>query len=266
MKTVTLTLKNSPSLFLEAENVSPDAFAGKSLAEIRNLRVFIGNQQATIGDYFEVSGEAGETAADTRIVVKGDLSRVKYIGMRMTAGEVVVEGSMDMYAGAWMEGGRMHVKGNVDAFAGTGMKGGELIVDGNAGNYLGAAYRGDWRGMQGGTIHVKGNAGSDTGYFMNGGTIIIDGNADVHVATHAEGGKIIIKGNAKSRVGGQMVKGEIYVFGTIDVMMPGFEYRKDESLEVDGTKGKFALYEGDTGERHPKRKGQLQYGKLYLKR
>ncbi|HZD42802.1 MAG TPA: formylmethanofuran dehydrogenase subunit C [Methanomicrobiales archaeon] len=265
MNTVTLTMKNPPSLYLEAEMITPDAFAGKKLEAIKNLSAHEGNQQKTLGNYFDVAGEAGDTAADTKIVVKGDVSRVKYIGMRMTAGEIVVEGSMDMYAGAWMEGGKMHVKGNVDAFAGTGMKGGELIIDGNAGNYLGAAYRGDWRGMQGGTIHVKGNAGSDMGYFMNGGTIIVDGNADVHVATHGEGGKIIIKGNAKSRVGGQMVKGEIYVFGKIDVMMPGYVYRKDETLEVDGTKGKFALYEGDTGERHPKRKGQLVYGKLYLK-
>jgi formylmethanofuran dehydrogenase subunit C len=145
------------------------------------------------------------------------------------------------------------------------MKGGEIVIDGDAGNYLGAAYRGDWRGMQGGRIHVKGNAGSDIGTFMNGGEIVIDGNTDVHVGTHAEGGRIIVKGNAKSRVGGQMVEGEICVFGTIDVMMPGFRYVKDVDLEFEGTKGKFALFEGDLGERHRKRKGETVYGKLYQK-
>jgi formylmethanofuran dehydrogenase subunit C len=80
-----------------------------------------------------------------------------------------------------------------------------------------------------------------------------------------EGGKIIIKGNAPSKVGGQMVGGEIYVFGGIDVMMPGFKYAQDEELEVDGEKGNFSLFHGDTGERHPKRKGQIVYGKLYLR-
>ena len=39
-----------------------------------------------IGDFFEVSGNGGETAADTDIVIAGDASRVKYIGSKMTAG------------------------------------------------------------------------------------------------------------------------------------------------------------------------------------
>jgi len=98
---------------------------------------------------------------------------------------------------------------------------------------------------------------------MTGGEIIIGGDVDVHVATHAEGGRIVIKGNAKSRLGGQMVEGEIYVFGTIDVMMPGFAYRRDVDIDMDSIKGRFALYEGDLGERHRKRKGQTIYGKIY---
>ena len=164
----------------------------------------------TLGKYFDVSGNAGATAADTKIIVKGDVKKVKYLGFKMSAGELVVEGSMDQYAGGWMKGGKMLVKGNVDAFAATAMKGGELTIEGNAGNYLGAAYRGDWRGMSGGKILVKGNPGSDIGMYMTGGEMIINGNADVHVCTHAEGGKVIIKGNAKSKVGGQMVDGTIY--------------------------------------------------------
>jgi formylmethanofuran dehydrogenase subunit C len=265
METVTLTMKTQPDLMLEADHISPDAFAGKTAAEIAALHAYVGREQHTLGKYFEVTGNAGKTAAETKIVVKGDVSRVKYIGMKMTAGEVVVENNADMYTGAWMQGGKLLVKGSVDAFTGIGMTGGELTIEGNAGNYLGAAYRGDWRGMQGGVIRVKGNAGSDIGTFMNGGTIIVEGDVDVHVGTHQEGGRIIVKGNGKSKIGGQMVEGEIYVFGTIDVMMPGYKYVQDEELEVDGYKGKFALYHGDLGERHPKRKGQIVYGKLYQK-
>ncbi|MDN7025278.1 formylmethanofuran dehydrogenase subunit C [Methanoculleus sp. FWC-SCC1] len=265
METVTLTIKNQPSLYLEADNISPDAFAGKSAENIAALHAYEGNTQTTLGDHFEISGKGGATATETRIIVNGDVSKVKYIGMKMTGGEIVVNGNPDMYVGAWMQGGKITVKGNVDAFAGTGMKGGEIVIDGDAGNYLGAAYRGDWRGMQGGKITVKGNAGSDIGTFMNGGEIVIGGDVDVHVATHAEGGKIVVKGNAKSRVGGQMVEGEIIVFGDIEVMMPGFIYRKDVDLEVDGISARFALYEGDIGERHRKRKGEVIYGKLYQK-
>ena len=265
METVTFTLKEQPKLFLEADNISPDAIAGKKAVDIANLPAYEGRETITLGKYFEVSGNAGATAAETKIVVKGDLSRVKYIGMKMSAGEVVIESNADMYVGAWMSGGKLLVKGSVGPFAGIGMKGGEMTIEGDAGNYLGAAYRGDWRGMQGGRIVVKGNAGSDLGYFMNGGEIIVSGNVDVHVATHAEGGRIVIKGNAKSKVGGQLVEGEIYVFGTIDVMMPGWKYLNDEELEVDGTKAAFRVYVGDTGERHRKRKGEIVYGKLYQK-
>ena len=265
METVTITMKNPPGLYLEAEVISPNKFAGKSAAQIANLPVFEGNTTGKLGDYFTVSGHSGATAADTRIIVKGDVKKVKYIGFKMNAGEVVVQGDTDLYAGAWMTGGKMVVKGNVEAFAATAMRGGELIIEGNAGNYLGAAYRGDWRGMSGGKILVKGNAGSDLGMYMTGGEIIVEGNADVHVATHAEGGKIIIKGDVPSKVGGQMVEGEIIIFGNITTMMPGFKPVGEVELEVDGTKARFFHYVGDTGERHKKRKGQMIYGNLYQK-
>jgi len=193
METVTITLKNAPALYLEADTISPDAFAGKTAAQIAELPVFEGNVPSTLGKYFEVSGDAGATAADTKVVVKGDMKKVKYLGFKMTAGEMVIEGTADQYVGAWMKGGKILAKGSVAAFAGLAMKGGEITIEGNAGNYLGAAYRGDWRGMSGGKILVKGNAGSDIGMYMLGGEIVVNGNADVHVMTHAEGGKTIIK-------------------------------------------------------------------------
>lgn len=258
-------MKNPPALYLEADNVSPDAFAGKTATQIADLSVHEGNTTSTLGKYFEVSGDAGATAADTKVVVKGDVRKVKYLGMKMSAGEMVIEGSTDLYVGAWMTGGKLLAKGNVEAFAGTAMKGGEITIEGNAGNYLGAAYRGDWRGMSGGKILVKGNAGSDIGMYMTGGEMVINGNVDVHVMTHAEGGKTIIKGNAKSKVGGQMVGGTIYIFGSIDTMMPGFKPNGDVELEVEGTKATFAHYIGDMGERHKKRKGAVIYGNLYKK-
>ena len=165
-------MKNPPALYLEADNVSPDAFAGKTAAQIAELHVHEGNTTSSLGKYFEVSGNAGTTAADTKIIVKGDVKKVKYLGFKMSAGELVIEGSTDLYVGAWMTGGKLLAKGNVEGFAATAMKGGELIIEGNAGNYLGAAYRGDWRGMSGGKILIKGNAGSDIGMYMTGGEIL----------------------------------------------------------------------------------------------
>jgi len=265
METITITMKNAPALYLEADNITPDTFAGKTAAQIAGLHDHEGNATSTLGKYFEVSGGAGATAADTKIVVKGDVSRVKYLGFKMSAGEMVIEGNADQYVGAWMKGGKILAKGNVTAFAGLAMKGGELTIEGNAGNYLGAAYRGDWRGMSGGRIVVNGNAGSDIGMYMLGGEIIVNGNVDVHLCTHAEGGKVIVKGNANSKVGGQMVDGQIIIFGSIDTMMPGFKPAGEVELEVEGVKAKFSHFIGDMGERHKKRKGQVIYANLYKK-
>jgi len=265
METVTITMKNLPALYLEADNVSPDAFAGKTAEQIAGLDVFEGNTTQTLGKYFEVAGKAGATAAETKIIVKGDTGKVKYLGFKMTAGELVIEENADLYVGAWMKGGKITTKKDVAAFAGLAMKGGELTIEGNAGNYLGAAYRGDWRGMSGGKIHVMGNAGSDIAMYMTGGEIVVDGNIDVHPMTHAEGGRLVVKGNAKSKIGGQSLQGEIIIFGDIEVMMPGFKPVDTVELEIDGTKAKFSHFIGDLGERHKKKKGQIVYANLYKK-
>ena len=266
METITLTVKKAPEIFLECENFNPDTFAGKTPEQIANLPVYQGKEMSTVGEYFTVSGNTGATPADTKIVINGDCTKMKYIGAKMTAGEMVVNSSCDMYTGSWMKGGKLTVNGDVHSFCGLAMKGGEFTINGNAGNYLCAAYRGDWRGMSGGVLRVKGNAGSDVASWMTGGTLIVEGNVDIHLGTHMEGGKIILKGNANRRVGGQLVKGEIYVFGTMNVMMPGYKPVGVVEMDVDGTKAQFTDYIGDLGERHPKKKGETVYGHLYVKK
>jgi formylmethanofuran dehydrogenase subunit C len=265
MNTITFTLQKEPELYLEVEEMTPDYCAGKSAAEIAAMPVYMGNQTLTLGEFFDVNGKGGASAQDTKLIINGDLRKIKYIGLKMTAGEIVVNGSTDMYTGAWMKGGSITVNGSVDSFAGIGMEGGSLVINGNAKDYLGAAYRGDRRGMQGGSITVKGNVGSDTGLFMNGGTIDIGGDTDFHVGIHADGGKIIIRGNSKGRVGGQMVKGEIIVLGEIERMMPTFLHAGETEIELDGKMIPVQIWQGDMGTRHDKRKGEVIYGKLYIK-
>lgn len=264
MATVTVTLKKVPELYLECESITPDKFAGKNAEQIASLPCAEGKANYTLGDWFEIAGNAGATADETTIIVNGKgTDKCKYIGAWMKGGEVIVNGTTDMFTGAWMEGGKLTIKGDVRSFSGLQMKGGEMIVEGRAWNYLAAAYRGDWRGMQGGTIRVKGDVGSDLCTFMNGGTVIVEGNADIHIGTHADGGTIIIKGKAHRRVGGQMVKGEIYVFHGCDVMMPGYKKIDEREIEVDGEKHVFNVFIGDLGERHSKVKGETIYGHLY---
>lgn len=264
MATITLKPFKNPELYLECPAISPDVFAGKTPQEIAELEINEGKTRQKLGDYFGIAGSAGKEADETDILIDGDCSRVKYIGSKMTAGSITINGNADMYVGGWMKGGKIHVKGNVDSFCGIAMEGGDILVDGNAQNYVGCAYRGDWRGMRGGTIHIRGNAGNDIGTFMLGGTIIIEKNAFIHVSTHAEGGTVVIKGDVQGRVGGQMVKGDIYVFGNIKYMLPGFKEIGRVRKEIGGENATFRHYIGDLGERHPKSKGKEIFANLYV--
>lgn len=265
METVTMTLVQQPELYLECYSVTPDKFAGKSLADIAALPAHEGKVQWKLGDFFKFEGKAGETAADTKIVVNGDVRRMKRFGQQMTGGELVINSNADMYIGGWMRGGKITVKGNADSFLGIAMEGGEILIEGDAQNHVGSAYRGDWRGMSGGQIRVKGKAGNDIGTAMTGGTIIIEGNAFIHVLTHAEGGTVIIKGDVEGRVGGQMVKGDAYIFGNLLYPLPGFKKVATVEKEVDGATYTFDQYIGDLGERKEKKKGEIIYGNIYLK-
>ena len=128
MNTVTLTVKKAPELFLECEHVNPDAFAGKTADQIAKLGVYQGKEISTLGEYFTIAGEAGATAAETKIVINGDCTKMKYIGAKMTAGEVVVNSSCDMYTGSWMKGGKLVVNGDVHSFCGLAMAGGEFTI------------------------------------------------------------------------------------------------------------------------------------------
>ncbi|MDD1729289.1 MAG: formylmethanofuran dehydrogenase subunit C [Methanospirillum sp.] len=265
METVTMTLVQHPELYLECYSVTPDLFAGKSLAEIADLPAHEGKIVWKLGDFFKFDGKSGATAAETRIIVNGDVHKMKRFGQQMTAGEILINSAADMYVGCWMRGGKITVKGNADAFLGIAMEGGEITVEGDATNHVGSAYRGDWRGMSGGLIRVKGKAGNDIGTAMTGGTIIIEGDAFIHVLTHADGGTVIIKGDVEGRVGGQMVKGDAYVLGKILYPLPGFKKVATVEKECDGQTYTFDQYIGDLGERKGKKKGEVIYGNIYLK-
>ena len=70
-----------------------------------NLPAYQGKEDTTLGEYFTIAGEAGATAAETQIILKGDCSKMKYIGMKMTAGEVIVNSSTG-YVYRWLDEGR----------------------------------------------------------------------------------------------------------------------------------------------------------------
>lgn len=262
MREVLLTLRKPPLLSLEAENISPSVFAGKSRKEIEELQVLYGAVEHPLKDFFKVEGSAAENAEETRIIVEGDLSRVKRIGQGMKAGEILVKGSAGLYVGAEMRGGKIIVEGDAGDFSGQRMRGGELVIKGNAGNYLGATYRGDWRGMRGGTITVEGGAGSENGEFMVGGKIHIKGDCGPFIGLHMKKGLIIVDGAVPRRAGAQMIGGTIVINGRVGEMLPSFVLKDEkENISIDGEtfEGVYLRYSGDHAE--PRAKGVV-----YLKK
>ncbi len=261
MKDILLKPLDQPVYTLEAEAVTPDNFAGKSIEEILELEVYYGNRVGKLRDFFDLSGEAPDNPEELRIVIDGDIPGVKRIGQKMNAGEILVKGSAGMYVGALMEGGKITVEGNVDSFSGMMMRGGEIYIKGDAGEYLGCTYRGDRLGMRGGIIIVEGNSGIETGQFLNGGKIIVKGNTGAFTGVHMKKGIIVVDGKAGVRTGGQMVGGAIVVKGRIESLLPGFDLDKrveNPFVENEPFDGSFDKYSGDNAEKGAK-------GSLYVK-
>ena len=228
MSTTILRLKESVTLPVEAESISPDRFAGLCQEDVSTLPILYGRRQLTIGDLFAVEGgEAGE------IIVEGDLRHVKHIGQGMSQGRITVHGDTGMHLGAEMRGGEIIVHGNVDAWAGAQMSGGVIRVYGNAGPMLGAAYAGETRGMRGGVIIVEGDAGPRAGERMRRGLVIVQGNLGEFAGVRMIAGSLFVFGTLGARAGAGMKRGTIVALGggavgdrpqQQDGLLPTFRY------------------------------------------
>jgi len=234
-----------------AETITPDNFAGKSIKEIEDLEAWEGNRKTTLGELFEITGAPGETPKDTKIIIEGDVKKVKKIGCKMTDGEIIIKGSVGMYLGEEMKGGKITVEGDADSWIGTRMKGGQIEVKGNAGDYIGAPYRGDTKGMKKGTIIIHGNAGNEVGCWMRGGTIIVKGNTGLFPGIHMKKGTILIEGDCAGRCGAMMKGGKIAVLGYVPSILPSFtfeEIKKSFKIKGEKIKGPFYVFTGDLNE------------------
>jgi len=254
MGEIKLKLKKEPIFPLEAETISPDSFAGKSETEIKNLIVYHGNEEKTIGNFFDVSGK-GDDISNMKIVIDGNLSKVKRIGEKMTGGEVIINGDVGMHVGNRMSGGRILVNGNADDWAGAMLNGGELEITGDAGHYVGAAYRGFWKGMQNGKIKVQGKIGDEALTWVNGSKpakrfpTLICGSAGSFLGIHGHGGTIIVEGDCDRCIGADQVRGTIVVKGKVSRILPSYkrigEVQEIELMNGDKITGKYIEYSGD---------------------
>jgi formylmethanofuran dehydrogenase subunit C len=252
---ITLSLRDEPGVPLEAEALSPDVVATLRQGEIRALPLFLGKRQCRVDDFFEVEGEASE-----ELEIRGNASKVKWIGRGMTRGRVLIKGNAGMHLGAYMKGGTIEVSGNASDWVGGEMAGGLIRIGGNAGGQVGAAYRGSRTGMTDGTILIEGSAGLEVGMRMRRGTIAVKGSVKDFAGLEMKGGTVIV-GGAELRTGAWMKRGTIVSLTPIP-LLPTFAYAcranptflrlyardlraHGFSLPCEASDGSYLLYSGD---------------------
>lgn len=253
MADIKLKIKKKLDFPLEADSITPDNFAGKTISDIKKLPLYYAKELTTIGDFFDVSGKSDEVA-DTKIIIDGDVSNVKRIGEKMKGGEIVINSDVGMHVGNNMSGGKIVVNGNADDWAGAMLKGGELEINGDSGHYTGSAYRGFWQGMRNGVIRVKGKVGSESMIWANGSRIakrfptLYCGGAAAFLGLHSHGATIVVEGDADRCVGADQIKGTIVIKGKTPVL-PSFvkigEVKEIELFNGEKITGKFIEYSGD---------------------
>lgn len=252
MSEIILKLKpNSPNQPIDLRQVTPDIFAEKTIDEIKNIEIWIGNTKSNINSIFDVTGESASNPEDITIVLNGELPNSRRIGAKMTNGNIILNGKSGLYVGSEMKGGKINVNGDVGEWAGIGMKNGLIEIEGNAGSFVGSGYRGTREGMKGGKILIKGDSGIEAGAWMKGGTIKIMGNALHSPGMHMLGGNILISKDCPSRVGASMTGGKIVVVGKTNDILAGFQLEEIKGkAKIDGEKivGPFYTFSGDHSE------------------
>lgn len=210
--------RNEAQVPLEVEGITPDTIADRSLAEVEKMRVFHGNDKATVADFFDVSGTAG----DAEIRFEGELQGIHWIGARMKSGCIHVEGNAGRHLGSEMSGGRIEVTGDAGDWVGGEMRGGSIRIRGSAGHLVGAAYRGSPRGMRGGTILIDGNAGNEIGHTMRRGLIAVGGAIGDLAAFNMLAGTVLIFGESGIRHAAGMRRGTLAFLGPAPPLLPSF--------------------------------------------
>jgi len=183
---IKLTLKETPTVPLEAEVLSPSHLAELSHSEICGLRLYHGKRQMRVDDFFDVEGERSD-----QVEIHGDLRRVRLLGRAMTRGHLSIHGSVGMHLGAHMKGGRIDVYGDASDWIGAEMTNGFIHVHGNGGGQIGGGYRGSLRGMKNGTIVIGGIVKDFCGLQMKGGTIVLQSGAEIRTGAWMNRGTII---------------------------------------------------------------------------
>lgn len=257
--TLRLQYKQTSSVPVEVEGITPNNLREKSLAEIEQTLIYRGNEQVPLAELFSVSGDASDECFEWT----GELSGVHWIGANMTSGVMQIDGHAGRHVGSQLQGGEIHVSGDAGDWVGGEMRRGFIRVRGRAGHLVGSAYRGSPRGMTGGTILVDGDVGNELGHSMRRGLIAVGGNTGDLAAFNMLAGTILIFGSSGIRHAAGMKRGTLAFLGQEHPpLLPTFRHacrfrpdamalllgelrRHDFNVPADVFSATFDLYNGD---------------------
>lgn len=216
MSGLTFKLNAAPDERLDLSALTPARLAGLSSSEIPRLVVGTTNRKATLGDFFTVSGKAGDT-----VTIAGGSSRLDFIGAELDSGTVIVEGDAGMCAGRSMRGGRLEIKGDAGPWLASGLTGGQIFVKGSAGSNVGGMRPGDPYGMSGGIVVVDGDIGDRAGDRMRRGTIIVRRRCGAFAGSRMMGGTLWAEQGFGATPGVLMRRGSLIGLA-VEHMLPTF--------------------------------------------
>ena len=187
MSALIFTLKNQPKFTLDAAPLTPENLEGKTLTQIKNLKIIYGNKTSKLDTLFTVKG-----TDPSQIIIENSTDKLINAGQAMTKGSLTINGDAGDFLGQGMKNGTLTVIGNTGSWTGNAMSGGRININGNAGDYVGAGLPGDAFGMSNGLINIKGNAGDRVGDRMRRGIIIIQGKSGNYCGIRIHAGTIIV--------------------------------------------------------------------------
>lgn len=216
MAPLTLTLKTAPPERLDLSDILPETLRGLGHDRIRALPIGTTRTGVTVGDVFDVTGEAGDD-----LVFEGGSNRFDNVGRSLKAGGIRVAGDVGAYCGRGMKGGRIVVEGSLTGpYGATMMTGGTILVEGDAADATAGSVPGAMHGMAGGLLVIGGSAGDYLGDRMRRGVVAVRGATGRAAGARMVGGTIVAA-SLGARAGRSMKRGTL-IAGACEGMEPTF--------------------------------------------
>lgn len=167
MSALRFSLKAEPPERIDMSPLTPSKLSGLTIGEIAQLELGTGRTSIKVIDIFQLAG-----GLDDEIIIEGGSVRLDFVGAKLDAGKLTVDGSVGAYAGRQMTGGTLNITRNAGASLGSNLRGGLISVGRDVGEHLGGPRAGERDGMAGGIVVVGGSIGNFAGTRMRRGTVI----------------------------------------------------------------------------------------------